>query len=234
MPRHYYVKATRKERTIETLHRFERGLLAYDLSSKSELQIFVRDRGLQDTIPATALKHKIIKRLEAADDTATFDRFLDLPPELPVMVYEFHFESFGPIDIAEQPPITMVSKDIRRESLPLFYQVSCFTFTITPGNDSSSGPILDNGSRLILNRLTDNQLARIENLHLRIKYDRNFYVEWHVNLFNPDGVCRTRFKGVGFKVSTYFQKMAEDIVDRNGSRKLRREDFEALVKMIDV
>lgn len=199
MPRDYYVNAARRERTIEVLHRFERGLLAYDRSSKSELRVFVRNRGLQDTIPATTLKPKMLALLEAADNAATFDRFLELPPELRLRVYELHFDSFGLVDIAEQPPIAMVSRIIRREALPLFYHISCFTFTILSGAYSPSGPMLDSLSRSMVNRLTDWQLERIEHLH--------------VNFFGPR-VRSVQFKRADCATNTYFQKIAEDIFGR--------------------
>lgn len=100
-----------------------------------ELRLYAAQRGL--TVAPSATPNSIKVRLEQADDDATFDRFLDLPPEIRQIVYQYHFDSSlasGEPKYKYQPPLTMTSCMIRRETLPLFYD--CWDIEIT-----SLGPL---------------------------------------------------------------------------------------------
>jgi hypothetical protein len=78
--RHYH--HSKKWRRFKALYvRCQRGLISYEGFSARELKLFVKQRALtiepnkKPTIPA------LRRLLEQADDDATFDRFLELPPE---------------------------------------------------------------------------------------------------------------------------------------------------------
>jgi hypothetical protein len=62
-----------------------------------------------------------VRELEADDERATFTKFLGLPPELRNRIYTVHFESFPNLDLPTTPPITQVSRQLRQETLTLFY-----------------------------------------------------------------------------------------------------------------
>ncbi|SMY29365.1 unnamed protein product [Zymoseptoria tritici ST99CH_1A5] len=129
--RHYPI-ATVATRLFQLAKRTQRRLRCYDGDSGKELKDFVRQRGL--AAATHVKKRELIEVLEAADEDATFARFLDLPPELRTLIYEFHFASYssdrrlGAIQSAVPPPITHISSQIRRETLQLFYTTSDFQF----------------------------------------------------------------------------------------------------------
>jgi hypothetical protein len=78
-------------------------------------------------------RQKIVDVLEHADDNATFERFIDLPPELRVRTYTIYFESFG-VDaravLSVPPPPCETSRLLRKESLLLFYQTRRFAINL--------------------------------------------------------------------------------------------------------
>lgn len=57
----------------------------------------------------------------------TFPRFLDLPAELRVRIYEYHLEEMmlQTDSIVHQPPICLASRQLRAETLSIFYAESC-------------------------------------------------------------------------------------------------------------
>lgn len=100
--------------------------MSYEGCSVDELQAFCKARGL----PAKATTaSRLARALETADDLATFPRFLDLPAELRNAIYELHFHGFDSFSGEHvQPPLTMASRQLRSETLPLFYD--CATFEL--------------------------------------------------------------------------------------------------------
>lgn len=111
---------------IDAIGRHQRGLMSYEGCSVDELQAFCKARGL----PAKATTaSRLARALETADDLATFPRFLDLPAELRNAIYELHFHGFDSSSGENvQPPLTMASRQLRSETLPLFYD--CATFDL--------------------------------------------------------------------------------------------------------
>ena len=100
----------------------QRGLVCYEYCSNAELEKFVADRGI-DLVPSEFIdkkthgmsRHKLrnvdlIATLKEADDTATFNRFADLPPELRSRIYKMYFEVLELALCPAQPPITKVSR----------------------------------------------------------------------------------------------------------------------------
>ena len=64
---------------------------------------------------------------EEPDDEPFSKGLRKLPPELRNLVYEHHFDSLGPVPSAHiQPDLTLVSRLIRQEPLPIFYKRSTF------------------------------------------------------------------------------------------------------------
>lgn len=127
----YPVKAT-LERLMDLVRRLDRGLLSDANYSVPELMDFADDRGIEYSQNRTPTKTTLVRLLERADDNAQFSRMLDLPPELRVRIYEHYFANLnccfefgqesGCVPLRHtQPPITLASRLLRRESLDVLY-----------------------------------------------------------------------------------------------------------------
>lgn len=88
-----------------------------------DLTMFVETRGIESLVPKPRLKRAFISVLTEADANWTF-RFLDLPPELRTMIYEFAMvaEPASNHHRSKPPALTRVSRLVRRESIPIFYK----------------------------------------------------------------------------------------------------------------
>ncbi|KAF7185352.1 hypothetical protein HII31_13331 [Pseudocercospora fuligena] len=148
-----YLKSSNKATLTEIHIRKQCGLLDYQQCDIDELSGFCITRGLLP-LPKLEGKNKrqrkkvLIQHLQDADDSSTFNKFLDLPPELRVNIYEFYFQDlqasipnlllgtpnvsdWSPDVAKTQPPITITSRLIRKEALPVFYDN--ITFSFAPG-----------------------------------------------------------------------------------------------------
>ncbi|KAK4496620.1 hypothetical protein PRZ48_012600 [Zasmidium cellare] len=117
-----------KWQLIEKQNLTDRGLLPYEnpAITLEELQRFIRDRRLQppNDPPSRA---DCIAVLEKADESQTFDRFLDLPPELRERIYGMYMAEFPrTLTFPTQPPLTLTSRLLRKEALPLFFKETAF------------------------------------------------------------------------------------------------------------
>ncbi|KAK4496621.1 hypothetical protein PRZ48_012601 [Zasmidium cellare] len=148
------IKVRRNATKAELLHEARRlalGRLNYKACTTKELTQFIKERGIQG--PEGARKKKeLVAVLEAADEEATFDRYLDLPTELREHVASYYMaELVSPVygsdlngtgvcmpnadefELKEkrlstptQPPLTRTCRLLRKETLPLFYQTGTF------------------------------------------------------------------------------------------------------------
>lgn len=127
---------TSRPGVVDAIGRHHRGLMSYEGRNLNELQAFCKARGLP-TKATTA--SGLARALERADDLATFPRFFDLPAEIRNVIYELHFDDFEPFEEKfVQPPLTLASRQLRSEALPLFYD--CATFGLTADMASPEGP----------------------------------------------------------------------------------------------
>lgn len=137
-----YTTGTIRKRLCVLAYRAQRRLRCYDGDTKDMLRTFCRQRKLSNRLQGVN-KPELIQALERADEVATFDRFLDLPPELRVLVYKFHYNDFelrasctnkisshNELTYPSPPAIAQVCSLIRRESLPCFYQAATFVFIL--------------------------------------------------------------------------------------------------------
>ena len=87
--------------------------------------------------------------LEEADENMGFERLLDLPPELRVLIYGFYFDSLPKLREPVQPPLSQVSRLLRQESLPVFYSTCTFKlsdlFNPIPANKGNFFDALNEG-----------------------------------------------------------------------------------------
>ncbi|KAK3722717.1 hypothetical protein LTR37_002288 [Vermiconidia calcicola] len=170
----YAPRTARKPRLLKLLHRAECGFTSYDGLKAPELRRIAKLRGVTAASGKHTIKQKVIQLLETADERpfhVFFDRFANLPPELRVRIYELYFESLGALSCPSQPPISKVSRMLRMESLPMFYQ----TCRIKVKVDLRRAPF-DEESRYVLqpqqlirrffDSLPENKLGSIQRLRL--------------------------------------------------------------------
>jgi hypothetical protein len=125
--------------------RYERTLLSYDSCTSDELQRFVKARKLSLPDKDSVSKDDLIQKPEDADETQTFHRFFNMPPELRNDVYTAYADWLGPIPAkSRHPPVCIVSRQPRKEFLPIFYghgiiqvQLSTRLLTTAPRYDQT-------------------------------------------------------------------------------------------------
>lgn len=182
---YHHLQSASKSRLIELYSRAQRGLTSYEACSKETLKTFCARRGLQISKPKSK-KGELIQLLEKADDDQTFVRFMDLPPELRVHIYELSFKSFGRLDYPAQPPITQVSRLLREESLPVFYKTCTFMITVpNPNLAGRSGNLsLSSSTRAFLDHTSDENLNTVRRIWLTgpvVDHGRTETASWLLN-----------------------------------------------------
>ena len=115
-----------KSRLTEALTRQWRGLLSYDGCTLRELKRFCAQRAIRVSHDCRLTKARLAEALEAADGETEFSRFMDLPPELRVLVYTLYFSSLPELEQPVEPTISKVSRTTRKESLPVFFKTCTF------------------------------------------------------------------------------------------------------------
>ena len=195
-PNDQYLKSKSIARIRELYIRHQRGLLSYERLTARELKSFVKQRGLTPTLTKKPSLAILRAQLEQADDDATFDRLFNLPPELREQIFKQYFASFDNSrgDLLEdalepgcQPPITLVSKQIRLEALPLFYSHFLFRFGVHRFvSEWLSQPFIRNTPA--------SNFARIRFLDLSGFYhvyrDTGYFIGFSISL--DDDVCSTK------------------------------------------
>jgi hypothetical protein len=128
---------------------------------------------------------------EPENDPSSKD-LLKLPPELRNMVYKYSLDSLGPIPTAHfQPGITLASRIIRQEALPLFYQRSTFEARLNIWNrninrefptslSQSTDDMLTNVPREHLSLITKVKLLLVFDMRPRRRFEVTFdLTQWH-------------------------------------------------------
>ncbi|KAK5738255.1 hypothetical protein LTR17_006132 [Elasticomyces elasticus] len=131
-------KTITKDTVLGYAFRIECEQLCYFQCSDAELKRFVKDRGI-DTPEGRFRRSAIIEVLEHADEELAFTKFLDLPPELRTIVYDYYLAVFPEVlRNPVQPPLTRVCRLLRTETLPMFYQRTTFQVRLShAANDRS-------------------------------------------------------------------------------------------------
>jgi len=134
---------------VDAIGRYQRGLMSYEGRNVDELRVFCKDRGLPAKVTSAS---RLARALENADDLATFPRFLDLPAEIRNIIYELHFYDFDPFRGQHaQPPLTLASRQLRLEALPLFYDCATFGLFATSHHPRKRGVIQPGHQYIALN-----------------------------------------------------------------------------------
>lgn len=116
---YYYEAHATQERLRQLVLRCSLRLLSYDKYTLEDLKKFAANRRLPLTVEKT--REDLITVLERADEHSTFDRILDLPPELRNAIFQFHFADFDTCDGTVSPPLARASRQLHQETLPSFY-----------------------------------------------------------------------------------------------------------------
>ncbi|PPJ51337.1 hypothetical protein CBER1_08618 [Cercospora berteroae] len=121
-----------KEALVARYQRIDKGLLCYDTCSVEELRAFAEARGLQIDNSRRRKRTRLVETLEKVDSKRPFHRFMDLPAELRVSIYEFYISDFPALlHKPTQPPLARTSQLIRQELLPVFYTNQEIALTMT-------------------------------------------------------------------------------------------------------
>lgn len=238
--------------------------LRYDKYTLEELQTSCLQQfgQLPNTLLAgkVAMRKELIRYLEEQDEerepvSSNPDAcFEGLPPELRLEIYEHHFgylEERVPrhaLIMLTQPPITMVSKKLRKESLPSFYD-HC-TSTIYVRYDSgiplqitspSTVRFLRQALVACLTALRKLQLRgsmvvdasrTLAILHWRVDLSpqSTYQIEWDAHGFrNADSAaCAERKKDLQTRVQAFFTARR----NADGVFRLKRGDDDAVVAML--
>lgn len=123
-----YNTSSNRARLLDLVARAERGLISYEKRSLSDLKSFCAARQIDVPKESSRKKLEYIRMLEDSDENSvTFAKFLDLPPELRQQVYayfiEFIFRNTHGTSyfVPTPPPITQTCTLIRNESMPMFF-----------------------------------------------------------------------------------------------------------------
>ncbi|KAK3653233.1 hypothetical protein LTR56_004769 [Elasticomyces elasticus] len=121
-----HIKSSTKPRFVALLLRSDRGLRSYEKCSKAELLELCLAQGHARSDTRNVSKADLIALLE--NHEPDFPRFMELPPELRLHVYEQHLASFESVGLCVPTPITAVCQTVRTEALPLFFDTHRFLF----------------------------------------------------------------------------------------------------------
>lgn len=230
-------KRITKSRLIELYIRCQRELLSYESLSLRELQNFAAQRAVPIGTKSTLHSLEALKKLlEKADNEATFERFSELPPELRLMVFSHYFDSLvvRETPYKHQPPITLVSRTLRRESLPLFYERCNFTAGANYDTRTIPFKIVPDVHAALFMRNTYANFARVRSLRLEF---RKPWAHIQLDLSNKDNPVVSAKIGRATRI-THERLLSEvrwramRITAREGPLKLRVGDIEGMCEVV--
>lgn len=214
-------------RGTELMTRFARGLMSYERYKISELKAMAKSRGV---LPyGNAKMAEIIKILEDADEGEAFRHLLDLPPELRNLIYTYFFDWVEDLPTnARHPPITIASKQLHNETLPLFYARCTFRFPIHDG-------ILDWAVERQLKVVGPEIVARISRFNFSFfPGERAAWCTVLLNLNDNDQpIKRTSGPGSIVEITAEMKGVAREIVEGPRETRFGRSDIEALIRAFE-
>ena len=234
---------TDKDRLRALYARCQRGLMSYEGLSLNELKLCVAQRALPPILDQKRTVSVLKAQLEQADDGTTFSRFSDLPPEIRQIIYNLYFKFIDTCGSRQkyQPPITLASRGIRHESLPLFYE--CCEFSVHTSGDShaqqSFNMALHTRARAFVEATSAQNFAHIRMMRICFN-DLMIYLQmdltnkatpitilWYTKIRYPQDPDQTHEKRKG-RLSAELCKIGLRIATREGPLKLRKSDLELL------
>ena len=176
--RGFYHKSSEKLARLEALaERCDRGHQSYESYTVATLRQLIEDRDLKITSPRKANRKQLIQHLEDADDiddevedSRQFPRFLELPPELRNAVYAFYFKALKVVPQRfSQPPLCTVSRELRAESLALFYEHSTFSLSMAQPLLNYGYVAVNHQSKLFRDNTPASDFTRIKHLSIDLE-----------------------------------------------------------------
>ncbi|OQO02834.1 hypothetical protein B0A48_11117 [Cryoendolithus antarcticus] len=132
---YYHPKQPSWTRAFQLVVRCQSGLLSYEKYGVAELRAFAAARAIVRTCSVTegslerTKKADLVYMLEQADDERTF-RLMDLPPELRNDIYVAYLDSLPTMPMRfVQAPLCLASRQLREETLKVFFATCSFTLT---------------------------------------------------------------------------------------------------------
>lgn len=238
------MKSTTDKARLRALYaRYQRGLMSYEGLPLHELKLYAAQRDLPLIVDKKATVKVLKAQLEQADDETTFGRFSDLPPEIRQIIYDLHFKYINTRSLGSskyQPPITLVSRQIRHESLPLFYK--CSEFTVSTSNNlnvqQSFNKALGTRARAFIGATSTQDFAHIRmmriiflDLSIDLRMDLKnketpLKMSWHCQLEYPEDY--QAYQKLNERLLEELHKIGSHIAAREGPLKLRKSDLELL------
>jgi hypothetical protein len=161
--------------------------IGYEECSNVQLVKFINDRSIPDHAleapdftdqPIENLlgyKRDLVKMLMKADDERTFTKLFNLPPELRTTIYSFYICDFGKdtkssglqaLWAPAQPPLAKVSRMLRREVLPVFYNQCRFRITLNQTKNASRRLCFDANSNFFLSNISKEHFKVIRQMEI--------------------------------------------------------------------
>ena len=234
-------------RLQDLLRRVHQGLLCYQRCTEQELLKFARDRNIPQRMSKTwrsdTPKDILVKLLEHADEQLSFTKFLDLPPEVRVRIYELHDEDFDAVlSTPTLPPLARTCKLLQREVSPIFYKRHTFWICYVLRNQHDSGRHVrqDVDTALWLFTVSPEYVQNIRSLNVTVRLpwypldgDRfyTFHIElsrsskgYSVKMVEREGLEEPRDDIIEAEIS----KLLDLLPSQDGTKTLRLEDIHAL------
>lgn len=239
LQRHKYKvpSSTNMEKLAEANARCQRGFLSYNGCQPRELVAFCAQRHIQIPGGPKAKKAQLMQCLHEADEQLSFPRFMEMPPEVRILVYVAYYSSLGRIFHPTQPPLSEVSRLIRQESLPLFYTTSKF---LLHGVNIFGDPYYGRKKGKFFHEIGIANLGLIRNLainyfaHCQCSYEMVEWTEGQIQYFRSGKYPDVEYHAVNDpsdvarRVSNYIQ----NVEGKPGGRRLRTEDIEEVERQI--
>lgn len=169
--------ATTKKGLVRRLDKHDRQPTPYANSTDEELWLFTAQRQTATETLADKERNRLVDILETADVEALFPDFLGLSAELRNRIYEYALSSSPALERPEQPGLTRANKQLRSESLGIFYSVNIFVLTLLePRFSSDQPPIslqLSIASEAWLQALGEERLGLVQSLAIRPQRSSN-------------------------------------------------------------
>ncbi|KAK5171377.1 uncharacterized protein LTR77_004521 [Saxophila tyrrhenica] len=153
LKRHGYRAKTRltHAQLLELVHANVHEYIEFRKIRLSKLERFAHARGLE--LPEEATKDALVPVLIKADNERQFSKIFDLPPELRVLIEEFHLSDFARrwgLLCLNQPPLARTCRLLRNDVLPLFYSHCKFIISFdierapacVPGDEDTPGELV--------------------------------------------------------------------------------------------
>ncbi|OQO05303.1 hypothetical protein B0A48_09071 [Cryoendolithus antarcticus] len=144
----------------------------YEVRVDEELPCWLNIKSLDECTTEQERCDMVQRPLHTADDKAIFSYLFALPKELRIQIYEYYCSYFDKdiLYAPARPPLTRVSRQLRREVLPVFYNRCIFNLHVAQPSTAPTCQIVAETAR-IFETVGPENLALIRNIQLCINFD---------------------------------------------------------------